>query len=387
MKKFFVLFWLFVTFNAGAQQSVVVGAERLDVLLPLLAGKQAGMVVNHTSLSGESHLCDTLNSLGVCVARIFAPEHGFRGKADAGEEIRDGADLRTGAPVISLYGKRKKPVPEDFEGLDVVIFDIQDVGARFYTYISTLFYVMETCAENGKPLIVLDRPNPNGHYVDGPVLDSRFSSFVGIAPLPIVHGCTIGELARLFKGENWINKGYLLDLKVITCLNYRHDTPRELPVRPSPNLVSTRSVLLYPSLCLFEGTVFSVGRGTDWPFEVIGHPQSVADTFSFIPVANEGNKSPLHEGMVCRGRDFRHIPIDSLRQGRQIHIDWLLDAWNRFPDKNGFFREDKFLDKLSGSNQLRLMIQDGCSEAEIRQSWQWDLDIFRQIRQKYLLYD
>lgn len=387
MKKFFVLFWLFVTFNAGAQQSVVVGAERLDVLLPLLAGKQAGMVVNHTSLSGESHLCDTLNSLGVCVARIFAPEHGFRGKADAGEEIRDGADLRTGAPVISLYGKRKKPVPEDFEGLDVVIFDIQDVGARFYTYISTLFYVMETCAENGKPLIVLDRPNPNGHYVDGPVLDSRFSSFVGIAPLPIVHGCTIGELARLFKGENWINKGYLLDLKVITCLNYRHDTPRELPVRPSPNLVSTRSVLLYPSLCLFEGTVFSVGRGTDWPFEVIGHPQSVADTFSFIPVANEGNKSPLYEGMVCRGRDFRHIPIDSLRQGRQIHIDWLLDAWNRFPDKNGFFREDKFLDKLSGSNQLRLMIQDGCSEAEIRQSWQWDLDIFRQIRQKYLLYD
>lgn len=387
MKKFFVLFWLFVTFNAGAQQSVIVGAERLDVLLPLLEGKQAGLVVNHTSLSGESHLCDTLNSLGVCVARIFAPEHGFRGKADAGEEIRDGADLRTGAPVISLYGKRKKPVPEDFEGLDVVIFDIQDVGARFYTYISTLFYVMETCAENGKPLIVLDRPNPNGHYVDGPVLDSRFSSFVGIAPLPIVHGCTIGELARLFKGENWINKGYLLDLKVITCLNYRHDTPRELPVRPSPNLVSTRSVLLYPSLCLFEGTVFSVGRGTDWPFEVIGHPQSVADTFSFIPVANEGNKSPLHEGMVCRGRDFRHIPIDSLRQGRQIHIDWLLDAWNRFPDKNGFFREDKFLDKLSGSNQLRLMIQDGCSEAEIRQSWQWDLDIFRQIRQKYLLYD
>jgi len=387
LKKFFVLFWFFGSFGISAQERVVVGAERLEVLLPLLAGKQAGLVVNHTSLSGESHLCDTLNSLGVCVARIFAPEHGFRGKADAGEEIRDGADLRTGAPVISLYGKRRKPVPDDFDGLDVVIFDIQDVGARFYTYISTLFYVMEACAENGKPLIVLDRPNPNGHYVDGPVLDTRFTSFVGIAPLPVVHGCTVGELALLFRGENWINKGYLLDLKVIPCLHYRHDTPWELSVKPSPNLPSTRSVLLYPSLCLFEGTTFSVGRGTDWPFEVIGHPQSVTGTFTFVTGANEGNKTPLYEGSVCRGRDFRNVSTDSLRRNRQINLDWLLDEWYRFPDKRSFFREDKFLDKLSGSDQLRMMIQDGCSEAEIRQTWQWDLDIFRRIRQKYLLYD
>lgn len=387
MKKFFVLFGFCVTFNISAQPGVVVGAERLDALLPLLAGKQAGLVVNQTSMSGDNHLCDTLNTLGVCVARIFAPEHGFRGKADAGEEIRDGADLRTGAPVISLYGKRKKPVPDDFDGLDVVIFDIQDAGTRFYTYISTLFYVMEACAEYEIPLIVLDRPNPNGHYVDGPVLDTRFSSFVGIAPLPIVHGCTVGELARLFKGENWINKGYLLQLTVIPCLHYRHETPWELSVKPSPNLPTTRSVLLYPSLCLFEGTTFSVGRGTDWPFEVIGHPLSATDTFTFVPVSNEGNKSPLYEGKLCRGRDFSDIPTDSMRQFKQINIDWLLDAWNRFPDKQSFFREDKFLDKLAGTDQLRLMIQDGCSESEIRQTWQWNLYLFRQIRQKYLLYD
>ena len=387
MKKFFVLFCLFATFNISAQQRVIAGAERLDVLVPLLAGKQAGLVVNHTSMSGKSHLCDTLNSLGVCISRIFAPEHGFRGMADAGEEIRDGADLRTGAPVISLYGKRKKPLPDDLNGLDVVIFDIQDVGARFYTYISTLFYVMEACAENGKQLIVLDRPNPNGHYVDGPVLDTRFSSFVGIAPLPIVHGCTVGELARLFKGENWINKGYLLNLKVVPCLNYQHNTPYELPVKPSPNLPSSRSILLYPSLCLFEGTTFSVGRGTDWPFEVTGHPQSVADTFSFVPGANEGNKSPLYEGRICRGRDFRSISTDSLRLNTQINLEWLLDAWYRFPDKRTFFREDRFMDKLSGSDQLRLQIEDGCSEAEIRQTWQWDLNIFREIRLKYLMYD
>jgi uncharacterized protein YbbC (DUF1343 family) len=374
-------------FNISAQQAIVAGADRLDMLLPMLAGKQVGLVVNHTSISGGSHLCDTLNSLGICISRIFAPEHGFRGKADAGEEIRDGVDLRTGAPVISLYGKRKKPVPDDLDGLDAVVFDIQDVGARFYTYISTLFYVMEACAEHGKPLIVLDRPNPNGHYVDGPVLDTRFSSFVGIAPLPIVHGCTVGELALLFKGENWIHKGYKLDLQVITCLHYQHDAPYEMTVRPSPNLPGPRSILLYPSLCLFEGTTFSVGRGTDWPFEVIGHPLSVADTFSFIPAANEGNKSPLYEGRLCFGRDFRTISTDSLRRIGQINLEWLLDAYNRFPDKRSFFREDKFLDKLSGSDQLRLQIEDGCSEAEIRQSWQWNLRAFREIRLKYLLYD
>ena len=264
-------------------QRIIVGAERLDLLLPRLAGKEVALVVNHSSLVGNTHLVDTLHRLGVCISVIFAPEHGFRGDADAGEHVRDGIDLRTGSPIVSLYGKRRKPSPEDLEGVEVVVFDIQDVGARFYTYISTLFYVLEACAEQDKEAIVLDRPNPNGHYVDGPVLDSRLTSFVGIAPIPIVHGCTVGELARLFVGEFWIYKPESLRLQVISCLNYTHSTPYELPVSPSPNLPTTRSVLLYPSICLFEGSTCSVGRGTNWPFEVVGHPDFPCDTFNFVP--------------------------------------------------------------------------------------------------------
>lgn len=367
-------------------QRVIVGAERLEVLLPLLKDKQVALVVNHSSRVGNTHLADTLNSLGVCILTIFAPEHGFRGDADAGEHVSDAYDLRTGANIVSLYGKRRKPIPEDLEAADVVIFDIQDVGARFYTYISTLFYVLEACAEQNKAAIVLDRPNPNGHYVDGPVLDSRLTSFVGIAPIPIVHGCTVGELARLFVGEFWIYKPESLNLQVIPCLNYTHSTPYDVPVPPSPNLPTARSVLLYPSICLFEGSTCSVGRGTDWPFEVVGHPDFPCDSFHFVPRPNASNKYPLHAGWLCGGWDFRNIPIDSLRASKQLNLHWFLQFYQKFPNKEMFFREDKFLDLLAGTRDLRVQIMEGKTEAEIRASWASDLEAYRSIRQKYLIY-
>ena len=380
------LFHLSVLAQKPDNQSVIVGAERLDVLLPMLNGKQVALVVNHSSLVGNTHLADTLHRLGVCITVIFAPEHGFRGEADAGEHIQDDYDQRTGAGVVSLYGKRRKPSPEDLEGADIVIFDIQDVGARFYTYISTLFYVLEACAEQDKEAIVLDRPNPNGHYVDGPVLDSRLISFVGIAPLPIVHGCTVAELARLFVGEFWIYKPESLRLEVITCLHYTHSTPYELPVPPSPNLRSTRSILLYPSLCLFEGTNCSVGRGTEWPFEVVGHPDFPCDSFYFVPRPNVGNKNPLHSGWLCGGWDFSKLSVDSLRKEDQLNISWLLEFYAKFPDKSAFFRKDNFIDLLSGTRTLKHQIMEGKTEAEIRATWAEDLDAYRKIRARYLLY-
>jgi len=367
-------------------QRIIVGAERLSVLLPMLEGKAVALVVNHSSMVANTHLVDTLFSLGVCISVIFAPEHGFRGDADAGEHVYDGYDLRTGAPIISLYGKRRKPTPEDLAGTEIVVFDIQDVGARFYTYISTLFYVLEACAEQDKGAIVLDRPNPNGHYVDGPVLDSRLTSFVGIAPLPIVHGCTVGELARLFVGEFWIYKPESLRMYVIPCLNYSHSRSYELPVAPSPNLPTARSVLLYPSLCLFEGSTCSVGRGTDWPFEVVGHPDFSCDSFTFVPRPNVGNKYPLHSGWLCGGWDFSKISLDSLRATKQLNLNWLLQFYQQFPNKSAFFREDRFFDLLAGTRSLREQIIEGKTEAEIRSTWAEDLAAYRIIRQKYLIY-
>jgi uncharacterized protein YbbC (DUF1343 family) len=368
-------------------QAVEVGAARLPLYLPHLQDKQVGLVVNHTSLVGNRHLADTLHDQGICIARIFAPEHGFRGEADAGEGIHEAYDKRTGAVIASLYGKRRKPSADDLAGLDVVVFDIQDVGARFYTYISTMFYVMEACAEQGIAVLILDRPNPNGHLIDGPVLDTRFSSFVGIAPLPVAHGCTVGELALLFKGECWINKGDKLDLTVIPCTQYHHHTPYDLPVKPSPNLPTARSVLLYPTICLFEGTTSSVGRGTDFPFEVVGHPEFGTDSICFMPRPNAGNKSPLHQGWVCKGWDFSHISTDSLRSSTQLHLSWLLDYYQAFPNKPAFFRTDNFMDLLAGTNKLRQQIEQGLSEEVIRASWENDLEAYKAIRLRYLLYD
>ena len=366
--------------------AVVVGAARLDTLLPLLLDKQVGLVVNHSSLIGPTHLVDTLFAAGVCVTRIFSPEHGFRGQAEAGQSIRDGEDVRTGIPIVSLYGKKVKPQTADLANVEVVIFDLQDVGVRFYTYISTLLHVLEACAEQGKTVIILDRPNPNGHYVDGPALDMRWESFIGIAPLPIVHGCTVGELARLFAGEHWIRQPQPLRLIVIPCENYTHRTSYDLPVRPSPNLPDTRSVLLYPSICLFEGTVASLGRGTPWPFQIIGHPDYPHGSFAFVPQPNAGSLHPPLAQKLCRGIDLRTVSLDSLRAAKQLNLNYLLDFYREFPQKESFFLQNKFFDLLAGSNTLKAQIIDGCSEAEIRASWQSDLVAYREIRGKYLLY-
>lgn len=369
-----------------APAKVRTGAELTEKYLPLLRDKQVGFVVNHSSRIGERHLIDTLKDLNVCISRIYAPEHGLRGGAEAGERVRDEADSLTGAPVISLYNRKKKPLPKDLEGIDVVVFDIQDVGARFYTYISTLFYVLEACAEQEVPVVVLDRPNPNGHYVDGPVLDMRVRSFVGVAPLPIVHGCTVGELARLFVGEYWIQQRRPLRLTVIPCEGYAHDTRYALPTRPSPNLPDMRSVLLYPTLCLFEGTNISVGRGTEMPFQVLGHPDFADMPFAFTPRSNAGARKPPFQNKLCRGMDFRSIPLDSLYAMRRVNLQWVIDLYQAFPDKSAFFRKDNFFDLLAGSKSLRMQIEAGWSEQQIRATWQSDLEAFRSIRARYLLY-
>ncbi len=376
--------------SAGADvrqpKPVITGAEQMDAWLPLIRDKRVGLVVNHSSLVGNKHLVDTLCSLGHCVSRIFAPEHGFRGSAADGDEIKDGQDARTGTPIISLYGKKRKPTIEDFENVDIVVFDIQDVGVRFYTYISALFYVMEACAEQGKPLIVLDRPNPNGHYVDGPVLDMQLTSYVGIAPLPIVYGCTMGELARLFSGENWIAQPQPLDLRIIPCQNYTHQTPYNLPVKPSPNLPNMRSVLLYPSLCLFEGTSVSVGRGTNSQFQVIGHPDFPRDSFWFVPHPNEASRYPPNEGWVCKGYSFCDMPLSEIRAEHRINLQYLLNFYRELPDKSTFFLPSGYFNRLAGTYSLRKQIEAGMTEDEIRATWQPDLDAFREIRKKYLIY-
>jgi len=368
--------------------SVITGAEQLDQLLPLLTNKRVGCVVNHTSLSGHTHLVDTLLQRKVAVRRIFAPEHGFRGSAEAGETVLDGLDTRTGLPVVSLYGKKKKPEMADLADIDVVIFDIQDVGARFYTYISTLFYLMEACQEFDKELIVLDRPNPNGHYVDGPVLQPEFTSFVGIAPITLVHGCTVGELTKMFAGEGWIKKKGPNNLRfsVIACKNYTHKTPYSLPVAPSPNLPDMRSVLLYPSLCLFEGTTASLGRGTPTPFQLIGHPDFTERNFSFTPKSMPAAKEPPLSGQLCFGYDLRGLSLDSLRSSKQLNLNPLLSFYQKFPKEKQFFLNNLFFDKLAGNATLRQQILAGKTAAAIRASWEPALSEYKTMRKKYLLY-
>ncbi len=369
-----------------AQQPVRVGAERIEVYLPLVADKSVALVVNHSSRVGQVHLVDTLLAAGVCIVRIFAPEHGFRGDAPDGQRISDEIDKRTGIPIVSLYGRKYRPAPEDLANVEAVVFDIQDVGARFYTYISTLFYVLEVCGELQIPVIVLDRPNPNGHYVDGPMLDMRLSSFVGVAPLPIVHGCTIGELARLFTGEYWVGP-HPPPLTVIACENYTHSTLYEPPLPPSPNLPNLRAILLYPSLCLFEGTVVSVGRGTDWPFQIIGHPHypGPAD-IEFVPMPNKASQYPPLKGEKCRGFDYRYLSVDSLFHLRRLSLQPLLDMYCEFPYKEIFFLKNRFFDLLAGTYSLRPQVESGSFESDIRATWEADLALFRNIRRKYLLY-
>ncbi|MGL4293678.1 MAG: exo-beta-N-acetylmuramidase NamZ family protein [Bacteroidales bacterium] len=360
------------------------GAERMDFLIPALKGKKVGLIVNQTSIVGknQTHLLDLLIANGVDVVTVFAPEHGFRGDADAGEQIRDGKDLKTGLPIISLYGANKKPTAAQLAPLDVIVFDIQDVGARFYTYISTMFYAMESCAENKKEIIILDRPNPND-FVDGPVLDPKFKSFVGIIPIPVLYGMTVGELAQMIKGEDWIKTdGNNLDLKVIPVTGWKHRQPYSLPVKPSPNLPNDQAIHLYASLCLFEGTNVSVGRGTPFPFQVIGYPDQRYGSFSFTPVSLPGSdKNPLQKNKRCYGLDLRK---DSTTHG--FDLKYFLDFYQKSDAKQDFINRPSFFDKLAGCDTLRKQILAGKSEQEIRKSWQPELEKFKQKRKKYLLY-
>ncbi len=363
---------------------ITTGAERMDAYIGLLRGKRIGVVANQTSLVGRIHLVDTLLESGINLVRVFSPEHGFRGDAEAGAYINNERDERTGLPVVSLYGSRKKPVPADIEDLDMILFDLQDVGARFYTYISTLTYVMEACAEQGIQLLVLDRPNPNGYYIDGPVLEKEFTSFVGMHPVPVVHGMTMAEYARMVNGEKWLAGAVKCDLKWVTCEGYTHASRYSLPVRPSPNLPDSVAVALYPSLCFFEGTVISVGRGTEKPFKVIGHPEFHTGDYSFIPKSIKGvSENPPHKDKVCHGFDLSSAAPDITENGG-LRLEYLLLMYNTLKEKTPFF--NSFFEKLTGTATLRKQIIEGKQADEIYASWKPGLDAFREVRARYLLY-
>ncbi|MTI22368.1 DUF1343 domain-containing protein [Fulvivirga sp. RKSG066] len=375
----------FIIFSCKAQPGdpqapIKVGAERFDQYIPLLESQSAGLVVNQTSIVGNTHLVDTLKALGVDIKKVFAPEHGFRGQADAGEVVKDGIDTRTQLPIISLYGKNKKPSADQLADIDVVIFDIQDVGARFYTYISTMHYVMEAAAENKKKVLILDRPNPNGMYVGGPVLEEEFSSFVGMHPIPIVHGLTVGELAQMINEEGWLENGAKADIEIVKCENYNHKMSYSLPVKPSPNLPNDLSIKIYPSLCLFEGTVISVGRGTYAPFQQIGHPDFEGMPHQFTPKSIEGmSKYPKHEGETCYGHLF-----EEQNATRAFDIQYLIDYYNLYNGKEPFF--NAFFNKLAGNATLQQQIVEGKIKSEIEASWQAELNRYKLMRNNYLLY-
>lgn len=366
-------------------KDIKCGAERTDIYFPWIRDKNIAIVANQTSMIGDMHLVDSLVKAGMKVKKIFCPEHGFRGNAEAGEHITSETDKITGLPVISLYGKNRKPKAEDLTDISVIIFDIQDVGARFYTYISTLHYVMEACAENGKTLIVMDRPNPNGFYVDGPVLEKEFKSFIGMDPIPIVHGMTIAEYACMLNGEGWLKNSVKCELKYVLVNNYNHTYYYHLPVKPSPNLPDMASVWLYPSLCLFEGTVISVGRGTDKPFQQIGHPLFPKEDITFTPVDIPGvATNPPFEGQECYGYYLGNFANSYIKYYSKIYLYWLIEAYNELKDKTTFFNSG--FDRLVGTAKLRQQIIDGVSEEDIRKSWQPELNEFKKIRKKYLLY-
>ena len=386
------------------QDKIIPAAERIDVYLPFLKGKKVGIFANHTSTVGNSHLVDTLKKSGVDIRVIFGPEHGFRGNVPDGVKIMDYKDEKTGILVVSLYGSKRRPSTADIKDVDVLIFDIQDVGTRFYTYISSMQEFLECALENHKPLLILDRPNPNGFYVDGPVLDLKFRSFVGMQPIPINYGMTMAEYARMLMGEKWLNekanainaynitteptKDTPFHVQFIKCQNYTHKSKYVLPVKPSPNLPDMQSIYLYPSTCLFEGTALSEGRGTNKPFQYIGHPDLPKNLFSFTPNPNEGSKSSKHFGKVCYGWDLGGPVEEVLKKvdGR-IQLKWLIDAYKLFPQKDSFFLRSNSFIRLSGTDILMQQIKDGKSEDEIRKSWEPGLNKFKAVRKKYLLYE
>lgn len=362
------------------KSKLILGAEQMDLLLPLLKGKNIGLVVNNTSRVGKTHLTDTLIARGVLVKKIFGPEHGFRGDAADGEHVTDAIDEKTGVSVVSLYGKNYKATADQVKDLDILLFDIQDVGARFYTFISTMHYLMETCSETNKQLIILDRPNPNGSYVDGPIMQPELKSFVGMHPIPITHGMTVGELAHMINEEGWLTGGKKCNLTVIKMQNWKHDDDYSIPVRPSPNLPNDQAIRLYPSLCLFEGTVISIGRGTPMPFQVLGNPELNDMPFTFTPVPIKGvSVEPPHKDKLCYGMDLRNVI-----PARKIDLQYLLLFYQKYPNKEKFFTP--YFDKLAGTTQLKQQIKDGLTEEQIRASWKPGLEEFKTKRSKYLLY-
>lgn len=393
IKKILLITISFISFYANGN-TVKPGAENLSEYLPLLKNKNVGVFANQTSILSNNHLVDVLISKGITIKKIFGPEHGFRGTAAAGEKIKNTVDKKTGIPIVSLYGKHLKPTETDFEGIDVLLFDIQDVGVRFYTYISSLQYFMEAALENEIPLIILDRPNPNGFYVDGPVLDTKFKSFIGMQPVPVVYGMTIGEYANMLIGEKWIsklasiayNKNKSL-IKIIKCSNYDHSVKYNLPVAPSPNLPNMQSIYLYPSVCFFEGTIFSEGRGTDKPFQIAGHPDMPHNLYSFTPKPNKAAHFSKCYYQKCYGFNFTGTVDEVLNKiNGKIQIKFITDAYKLFPGKDSFFLENKFFNKLAGNDELMAQIKSFTLENEIRESWQPALNEFKIIRKKYLLY-
>lgn len=398
---------IFVSFNSNAQQrkenlpktigavktEIQTGAGQTEKYLPLLKGKRIAVVANPTSVIGKTSLIDSLKSLDIRIVKIFGPEHGFRGTASAGAVVADSIDARTGIPEISLYGKKSKPSKSDLADVDLLVFDIQDVGARFYTYINLLAHVMEACAENNKELLILDRPNPNGYSVDGPILDLRLKSGIGMFPIPVTHGMTIGELARMYNGEGWLANKVRCKITIIPVANYSHDLEYVLPVAPSPNLNTRQAILLYPSLCLFEGTIISQGRGTRFPFTVLGNPDLKGKySFSFKPVSIKGmSETPLFQDQVCYGIDLRTYDTSELRKSGRINLSWLIEMYQAYPFKEKFFDYKQSnqmgnFDKLAGVTSLKEQIIAGKSEKEIRDSWEPGLSEFKKIRGKYLLY-
>jgi len=379
--------------SSSVQSGIKTGAEQTEKYLPLLKGKRIAIVANQTSIIGRTSLVDSLKSLGVNIVKIFGPEHGFRGTASAGAVVADSIDTKTGIPEISLYGKKSKPSKEDLVDVDLMIFDIQDVGARFYTYINLLARVMEACADNNKELLILDRPNPNGYCIDGPVLDMKLKSGIGMFPIPIAHGMTIGELALMYNGEGWLANKVRCNITVIQVTDYTHQTEYVLPVSPSPNLNTQQSILLYPSICLFEGTIISQGRGTYFPFTVLGNPDLKGKyKFSFTPVSIKGmSETPLHQNKVCYGLDLRKYNTDELRKTGRINLKWLMEIYLAYPFKEKFFDYKQSnqignFDKLAGVTLLKEQIITGKSEKEIRDSWEPGLSDFKKLRTKYLLY-
>ena len=384
-RKIILLFGLLLaSLGAPAQDRIETGAEQTGRYLPLLEGRRVGIMTNHTGTVGRTHLVDTLRSLGVDIRVVFAPEHGFRGQADAGESVASYRDRKTGIDVVSVYGSTKRPPDSIMQRLDVLLFDIQDVGLRYYTYLSSMHYLMEACAANGKRLIVLDRPNPNGFYVDGPVLEAKHRSFVGMHPIPVVHGMTLGELARMIDGEGWLRDGLRCKLTVIPCRGYTHRSRYRLPTAPSPNLPNMRAVYLYPSLCFFEGTPVSLGRGTDFPFHAYGHPELQGD-FSFTPRSNAGAKNPPLKDKLCHGVDLRTAPSDERIWERGVDLGYVIDCYRQLNLGEKFFTP--MFDRLTGTDYVRQMILQGAGADRIKARWADDVERFKQTRKPYLLYE